>query len=191
MLSNFNTMNTSYLSSIKKQFEYYKSLGEKTFHQLSIEEVKQEFVEDSNSISIIVKHIVGNMLSRWTNFLTEDGEKEWRHRDDEFKDTYQTKEELLDYWNKGWICLFDAITPLTEEDLEHIIYIRNQGHTVTEAINRQLAHYSYHIGQIVFLGKLLKGKDWVSLSIPKGTSNTYNLEKFSKEKARRHFTDDL
>ncbi len=191
MLSNFNTMNTSYLSNIKKQFEYYKSLGEKTFHQLSIEEVKQEFVEDSNSISIIVKHIVGNMLSRWTNFLTEDGEKEWRHRDDEFKDIFQTKEELLDYWNKGWICLFDAITTLTEEDLERIIYIRNQGHTVTEAINRQLAHYSYHIGQIVFLGKLLKGKDWVSLSIPKGTSNTYNLEKFSKEKARRHFTDDL
>lgn len=191
MLSNFNTMNTSYLSSIKKQFEYYKSLGDKTISQLSIEELKQEFAEDSNSISIIVKHLVGNMLSRWTNFLTEDGEKEWRHRDSEFEDTFQSKADLLKYWDKGWSCLFDAINPLTEEDLERIIYIRNQGHTVTEAINRQLAHYSYHIGQIVFLGKLLKGNNWVSLSIPKGKSKTYNKEKFSKEKARRHFTDDL
>ncbi|WP_456441470.1 DUF1572 family protein [Psychroserpens sp.] len=184
-------MDNSYLTSSIKQFEYYKSLGDKTINQLSINELKQEFVQDSNSISIIVKHIVGNMLSRWTNFLTEDGEKEWRHRDSEFEDTFKTKVELLNYWNKGWDCLFDTIIPLTHEDLERIIYIRNQGHTVTEAINRQLAHYSYHIGQLVFLGKLIKGIDWVSLSIPKGKSNTYNQEKFSKEKGRRHFTDDL
>lgn len=184
-------MNHSYLSSSIKQFEYYKSLGDKTINQLSIEELKQEFVKESNSISIIVKHIVGNMLSRWTNFLTEDGEKEWRHRDTEFVDTFETKDALVDYWNKGWSCLFKAIKPLNNKDLERIIYIRNQGHTVTEAINRQLAHYSYHIGQIVFLGKLLKGTDWVSLSIPKGNSVTYNQEKFSKEKGRRHFTDDL
>ena len=184
-------MDNSYLTSVIKQFEYYKLLGDKTINQLSIDELKQEFVEDSNSISIIVKHIVGNMLSRWTNFLTEDGEKEWRHRDNEFKDTFKNKEELIHYWTKGWNCLFDAIKLLTHEDLERIIYIRNQGHTVTEAINRQLAHYSYHIGQLVFLGKLLKGNDWISLSIPKGNSNTYNQEKFSKEKGRRHFTDDL
>lgn len=184
-------MNNSYLTSVIKQFEYYKLLGNKTINQLSIDELKQEFVEDSNSISIIVKHVVGNMLSRWTNFLTEDGEKEWRHRDSEFQDTFKNKEELLNYWNEGWNCLFDAIKPLIHEDLEKIIYIRNQGHTVTEAINRQLAHYSYHIGQLVFLGKLLKGNDWVSLSIPKGNSNIYNQEKFSKEKGRRHFTDDL
>lgn len=184
-------MNDSYLISVIKQFEYYKSLGDKTISTLSFIDLQKEFVKDSNSISIIVKHIVGNMLSRWTNFLTEDGEKIWRHRDSEFEDTYTTKEELIGHWNKGWQCLFRALKLLNEEDLESIIYIRNQGHTVTEAINRQLAHYSYHIGQIVLLGKLIKGENWQSLSIPKGSSNKYNDEKFSKEKTRRHFTDDL
>lgn len=184
-------MSTSYLNSVTKQFEYYKSLGDKTINQLELHEIQKEFSKDSNSIAIIVKHIVGNMLSRWTNFLTEDGEKEWRHRDTEFVDTFKSKEELLTYWNKGWNCLFDAITPLKTEQLEDIIYIRNQGHTITEAINRQLAHYSYHIGQLVFLGKLIKGNNWVSLSIPKGKSSSYNQEKFSKEKGKRHFTDDL
>ena len=184
-------MNNSYLESIIKQFEYYKSLGDKTFNQLTFDELQNEIAKDVNSISIIVKHIVGNMLSRWTNFLIEDGEKEWRLRDKEFEDTYTSKEELIENWDKGWKCLFDAIKPLNENDLERIIYIRNQGHTVTEAINRQLAHYSYHIGQIVFLGKVLKGEHWQSLSIPKGDSTKYNKEKFSKEKGKRHFTDDL
>ncbi len=181
----------SYLVSVIKQFEYYKSLGDKTFEQLTFEELKKEFVTDSNSIAIIVKHISGNMLSRWTNFLTEDGEKTWRHRDSEFEDSFNSKEELIAHWDKGWKCLFDAIKPLNENDLERIIYIRNEGHTVTEAINRQLAHYSYHVGQIVFLGKLLKGENWQSLSIPKGDSSKYNKDKFSKEKSVRHFTDDL
>lgn len=181
----------SYLTSIVKQFQYYKSLGDKTFEQLNFEELQKEFLKDSNSISIIVKHMVGNMLSRWTNFLTEDGEKTWRHRDAEFEDTYKTKETLITQWDKGWECLFGAITPLSEIDLERIIYIRNQGHTVTEAINRQLAHYAYHVGQIVFLGKLNKGEHWQSLSIPKGNSSKYNEEKFSKEKTKKHFTDDL
>ena len=188
-------MENSYLTSVIKQFEYYKSLGDKTIAQLSIEELQHEFAIPmaigTNSIPIIIKHIVGNMLSRWTNFLTEDGEKEWRHRDNEFEDTFKNKEELLNYWNRGWDCLFEAIRPLSSKDLERIIYIRNQGHTVTEAINRQLAHYAYHIGQLVFLGKLTKGKHWESLSIPKGQSTTYNTKKFSKEKGRRHFTDDL
>ena len=184
-------MNDSYLTSIIKQFEYYKSLGDKTIDVLSFDDLQNEFVKDSNSISITVKHIVGNMLSRWTNFLTEDGEKDWRHRDSEFEDTYTSKDELMANWNKGWKCLFDALRPLTEDHLEQIIYIRNQGHTVTEAINRQFAHYAYHIGQIVFLGKLIQGENWESLSIPKGNSTNYNKEKFSKEKSRRHFTDDL
>lgn len=181
----------SYLTGIIKQFEYYKSLGDKTFKGLTFEEMQKEFAKDANSISIIIKHLVGNMLSRWTNFLTEDGEKEWRQRDFEFIDSYVSKNDMIENWNKGWQCLFEAITPLTEKDLERIIYIRNQGHTVTEAINRQLAHYSYHVGQIVFLGKLLKGEEWASLSIPKGDSSKYNKEKFSKDKGRRHFTDDL
>ncbi len=131
------------------------------------------------------------MLSRWTNFLTEDGEKPWRHRNREFDDTYETKDQLLENWNAGWYCLFNAIKPLKPDDLERIIYIRNEGHTVTEAINRQLAHYSYHIGQIVFLGKVFKGKDWQTLSIAKGASKTYNDKKFNEEKSRKYFTDDL
>ena len=181
----------SYIASVLKQFEYYKSLGDKTIAQLSIEELKKEFAKDSNSVTIIIKHIVGNMFSRWTNFLTEDGEKEWRKRDEEFKDTFTSKKELLVVWNKGWNCLFEAIRPLTENDLDQIIYIRNQGHTVTEAINRQMMHYAYHVGQIVFLGKLIKGIEWESLSIPKGQSKVYNKDKFKTEKGRRHFTDDL
>ncbi|WP_370479586.1 DUF1572 family protein [Tamlana flava] len=181
----------SYLTSITKQFEYYKSLGDKTFSQLTFDEMLWQSNEDANSISIIVKHMVGNMLSRWTNFLTEDGEKTWRKRDDEFIDSYQTKEEIIAAWESGWYCLFNAINPLEKKDLEHIIYIRNGGHTVIEALNRQLAHYSYHVGQIVFLGKLIKGDEWKSLSIPKGDSSKYNQNKFSQAKSKRHFTDDL
>lgn len=184
-------MEKSYLSSIIKQFEYYKSLGDKTFNQLTFEDMQWQSNADSNSIAIIVKHIAGNMLSRWTNFLTEDGEKEWRKRDEEFIDSFNSIEDLMAAWESGWLCLFNAIKPLNDSDLERIIYIRNQGHTVTEAINRQLAHYAYHIGQMVFLGKLIKGKDWQSLSIPKGNSLKYNEDKFAKEKGKRHFTDDL
>lgn len=184
-------MENSYLTSAVKQFEYYKSLGDKTISQLTFEELQKEFAEDSNSISIIVKHIVGNMLSRWTNFLTEDGEKEWRKRDEEFIDTFTSKEDLLLAWNKGWDCLFNAIKPINENNLEQIIFIRNQGHTVYEAIDRQMMHYAYHVGQIVFLGKLIKGNNWQSLSIPKGKSNDYNKNKFSKDKGKRHFTEDL
>ncbi|WP_397362915.1 DUF1572 family protein [Olleya sp. R77988] len=182
---------SNYLPSTIKQFEYYKCLGDKTFEQLSFEELCFKPNSYTNSIAIITKHIVGNMLSRWTNFLTEDGEKEWRHRDTEFDNTFTSKEALLESWNTGWNCLFNAIKPLNDNDLERIVYIRNQGHTITEAINRQLAHYSYHIGQIVFIGTLIKNEDWQSLSIPKGQSKHYNKEKFKKSKGRRHFTDDL
>lgn len=181
----------SYTTSIIKQFEYYKMLGDKTFEQVESKDIQWQYNSESNSISIIVKHIVGNMLSRWTNFLTEDGEKEWRHRDTEFEFSYFLKDDMIAAWDKGWECLFNAIKPLQTDDLERIIHIRNQGHTVTEAINRQLAHYSYHIGQIVFLGKMIKGNDWKSLSVPKGESTAYNKDKFSKDKGRRHFTDDL
>ena len=184
-------MTTSYLTSIVKQFEYYKSLGEKTFDQLTDADIHWQYNSESNSIAIVTKHIVGNMLSRWTNFLTEDGEKIWRERDQEFEDTYSNKEEMLDAWNTGWNCLFNAIKPLSDDQLEQIVYIRNQGHTVTEAINRQLAHYAYHVGQIVFLGKMIQGDNWKSLSIPKGKSANYNQEKFAQEKERKHFTEDL
>jgi len=184
-------MEHSYLTSIIKQFQYYKLLGDKTFTQISDNDIHWQFNEGSNSVAIIVKHLVGNMLSRWTNFLTEDGEKTWRHRDDEFVDSFASKEEMLESWENGWQCLFNAIEPLIEADLEHIIYIRNLGHTVTEAINRQLAHYAYHTGQIVHLGKMINGNAWESLSIPKGNSTAYNKNKFAKGKVRKHFTDDL
>jgi Protein of unknown function (DUF1572) len=184
-------MTNSYLSSVVKQFEYYKSLGDKTFDQLTDSDVHWKYNSESNSIAIITKHIVGNMLSRWTNFLTEDGEKTWRERDQEFEDTYSNKKEMLKAWNSGWDCLFSAIKQLNVDQLEQVVYIRNEGHTVTEAINRQLAHYAYHAGQIVFLGKLIKNKNWQSLSIPKGKSTDYNQEKFAQEKERKHFTDDL
>lgn len=182
---------SSYLTSIIKQFEYYKSLGDKTFEQLTFKELQFTPNSYSNSIAIITKHIAGNMLSRWTNFLTEDGEKEWRHRDQEFEDTFTSRKALLKTWEDGWYCLFEAIKQLSKNDLEQIIYIRNHGHTVTEAINRQLAHYSYHIGQITYIGTLIKNEDWHSLSVPKGGSNAYNNNKFSKPKRRTHFTDDL
>lgn len=175
-------MENSFLSSGIKQFHYYKRLGDETFEQLEFADLQKEFAEDSNSICIIVKHMVGNMLSRWTNFLTEDGEKPWRHRDQEFEDTYRSKEEMLRYWEQGWNCVFEALNPLTVKNLEQIVYIRNEGHTVTEAINRQLAHYAYHVGQIVLIGKMLKGGQWRSLSIARGKSEEFNSKKFSKEK---------
>ncbi len=181
----------SYLTSIKQQFNYYKSLGDKTFEQLDNNEIHWSFNDDSNSIAIITKHIVGNMLSRWTNFLTEDGEKKWRQRDTEFDNPPNNKEDLIKLWEKGWKCLFDAINPIEEKDLERIVYIRNMGHTVTEAINRQLCHYSYHIGQLVFVGKMIKDDGWKTLSVAKNKSALYNQDKFSKEKSRKHFTEDL
>ncbi len=184
-------MDASYLPSVKKQFEYYKLLGDKTFSQLTNDQFFWLSNIDDNSIAIIVKHIAGNMKSRWTNFLTEDGEKEWRNRDDEFINSFTSKEEVIAYWEMGWQCLFEAINSIDEKNQDTIVYIRNHGHTVTEAINRQLCHYSYHVGQIVFLAKLLLDSDWKSLSVAKGTSKEYNADKFSKEKRRTHFTDDL
>ena len=172
-------MGNNYLNSVINRFESYKLLGDKTFEQLNDTQILWQFNNESNSISIIVKHIVGNMLSRWTNFLTEDGEKEWRHRDTEFEDAYTSKDEMILAWEKGWQCVLNAVTSLNENDLEKIIYIRNEEHTITEAINRQLAHYSYHVGQLVFLAKMIVGKDWQSLSIPKGESINYNKDKFS------------
>ena len=181
----------NYKESIIKQFEYYKMLGENTFSQLENKDIQWQYNSESNSIAIIVKHLVGNMLSRWTNFLTEDGEKDWRQRDTEFEYPYFSKDDMIEAWDKGWDCLFSALKPLQDDDFERIIYIRNQGHTVTEAINRQLAHYSYHVGQIVFLGKMIKGEHWKSLSIPKENSSEFNKDKFTKDKERKHFTDDL
>jgi hypothetical protein len=184
-------MSANFLLSTISQFEYYKMLGEKTFEQLPDEKLFWQFNEESNSIATIVKHLSGNMLSRWTDFLNTDGEKEWRDRDAEFENDIKTREEMLSEWNEGWNCFLGALRALTEEDLEKTIYIRNMGHTVMEAINRQLAHYPYHVGQIVFAGKILAEQGWTSLSIPKGNSAGFNAEKFSKPKHKEHFTDEF
>ncbi len=184
-------MSHSYLSSIQRQFEYYKSLGEKAIAQVPDEQLFWQITPESNSMASIVKHLWGNMLSRWTNFRTEDGEKEWRQREAEFDNNIKSRTELIDKWEAGWECLFDALKPLQDDDLEELIYIRNQGHTITEAINRQLAHYSYHVGQLVFLARIIASDNWQSLSIPRGGSIAYNTDKFAQEKRREHFTDEF
>lgn len=180
-----------YLKSIDRQFQYYKSLGEKAINQLDETLLFKQINEDSNSIATIVKHLHGNMLSRWTDFLTTDGEKEWRKRDGEFENDIDSKELMMQKWEEGWQCLFNALNSISDDDLGMIVYIRNEGHTVLEAINRQLAHYSYHVGQVVYAAKLLKNGNWDSLSIPKNKSSEYNNKKFSQEKGDRHFTDEF
>jgi len=183
-------MNVNYLESVIKQFEYYKLLAEKAFAQIPDDKLFWQYNEDSNSIATIVKHLAGNMLSRWTDFLYTDGEKEWRDRDAEFENDITSREEMLSKWHEAWNVFLDTLHSLTEADLEKTIYIRNQGHSVMEAINRQLAHYPYHIGQIVHIAKLC-ADHWTSLSIPKGSSKQFNSEKFSKPKHKEHFTDEF
>lgn len=179
------------LINVKKLFWYYRQLGDRSFEQLSEVQLLQQPDEVSNSIAVIVKHVRGNMLSRWTDFLNSDGEKTWRRRDEEFEDTLKTKEAVIRAWNEGWDCLFQALDSIEDHDLERLVYIRNEGHTVLEAIHRQLAHYAYHLGQIVYLARMLKGGDWTSLSIPKGGSKAYNTNKFKADQADRHFTDQV
>ncbi len=178
------------IENLIKLLEYYKSLGEKTFDQLTDDELHLEPAEDANSIAIIVKHLWGNMRSRWTNFLSEDGEKEWRDRDGEFESTIKSRDEFNAKWEEGWTCFLGALKQLDESDLAKTVYIRNEGHTVIDAIHRQLAHYASHIGQIIYLGKIIKGAEWQSLSIAKGRSAEYNQQKFSQQKTERHFTDE-
>ncbi len=183
-------MTSEYLHSVKQLFRYYKVLGEKTFDQVNDEQLHYQYNGDSNSMSTIVKHLWGNMMSRWTDFLTADGEKEWRERDAEFYNDINSREDMMSLWNEGWNCLFGALDQLSGGDLTREVFMRNQGHTVIEAINRQLAHYAYHVGQIVYLGKMLTADHWQSLSIPKGQSKAYNAEKFAQPKRRKHFTDE-
>lgn len=179
-----------YLSSINKQLTYYKSLGEKTLDQLNDEQLNWRMNEECNSVATIVKHLAGNMLSRWTDFLETDGEKVWRNRDAEFDSEFLNKKNVIEIWNKGWTCFLNTLNMLKDEDLQKIVFIRNEGHSVVEAINRQLCHYPYHIGQMIMIGKILKGSEWNNLSIPKGKSSSFNSEKFSQEKSRKHFTDN-
>jgi len=148
---------------------------------LSDEHLSWQFNSESNSIATIVKHLAGNMLSRWTDFLTTDGEKEWRRRDDEFENDIQSRDEMIKTWNQGWDCLFSTLDELDNNDLSKEITIRQQSHSVMDAINRQLTHYAYHVGQIVYIGKMIRNESWTSLSIPRGKSNEFNTNLTAKK----------
>ena len=163
-----------YLDSTLKRLFYYKSLGDKTIEQLTDAQLFWQPEGEPNSIWLIIKHISGNMLSRWTDFLTSNGEKPWRHRESEFENENVSRQHLLDTWEAGWKCMLDAISGLQGEDLEKTVLIRNEPHIVVDAINRQLSHIPYHVGQIVYIGKVVKGGEWKSLSIPKGGSQAFN-----------------
>ena len=169
-----------FLQSSIQQFREYKSLGDKTFVQLQDNDFYFQPNESTNSIAVIITHLHGNMLSRWTNFLTEYGEKEWRQRDDEFETHAYSREKLLELWEEGWKIVFDTLESLQLSDLEKIIYIRSQPLTVIDAIHRQLTHYASHAGQIVMLGKIIKNTAWQSLTIPKGKSEKYNADLMKK-----------
>ncbi|MFN8291238.1 MAG: DUF1572 family protein [Chitinophagaceae bacterium] len=181
-----SSLGKDYLQTAIKRLKYYKDLGDKTFEQLNDWDFHYQPNEESNSVAIIIRHMAGNMLSRWTNFLTEDGEKEWRNRDTEFETAEETKAALLERWEKGWDCFLQALTSLKKKDLKKKITIRQEELTVVDAINRQLAHYPYHIGQIIYIAKIIRNKNWKNLSIPKGQSQTYNNSKEVKDPAKKY-----
>src|SRR5437773_2445478 len=173
-----------YLEDALYTFRYYKKLAERAFAQISDEEFFKTLDEETNSIAVNIKHMAGNMLSRWTDFLTTDGEKPERNRDLEFVMLPdETKEAMVAYWEKGWKCVFEAIEPLQPDDLLRTIRIRGQEHTVMQAINRQLAHYAYHVGQIVYLAKHFRSTEWQSLSVPRNKSAQFNA--YPEDKMRQ------
>jgi len=170
-----------FLKSAARQFKMYRGIGEKAMAQVSDAALFHQFNEESNSIAIIVKHLHGNMLSRWTDFLTSDGEKEWRDRDGEFENSLKTREEVMKIWNEGWGCLEKTLESLHGADVEKQVVIRSESHSVLEAINRQIAHYAYHVGQIVYASKILVQSEWHSMSIPKNKSREFNDKMFGKK----------
>ncbi|MBS1665680.1 MAG: DUF1572 family protein [Bacteroidetes bacterium] len=177
------TLGQVYLESVIKRQMSYKTLGDMTFSQLEEKDFHYRPNPESNSIAIIINHLSGNMLSRWTNFLTEDGEKPGRNRDEEFAEPNLTKEQLLERWEKGWACLLGNLGSLKEEDLLKTITIRHEPLLAVDAINRQLAHYPHHVGQIIYIGKMIRGAAWQSLSISKGASQAFN--QFMQDKHAR------
>jgi hypothetical protein len=172
-----------YLDTAIKRLRYYKKLADQTFDQLSDNDFHFAPNEASNSIAVIIQHMAGNMLSRWTNFLSEDGEKEWRQRDAEFEGQNFSRRQLIDTWEKGWKCFFDALESLDESDLLKTITIRQEALMVVDAINRQLAHYPHHVGQIIYVAKIIKNEGWKTLSIAKGKSDEYNKSDGIKDPA--------
>lgn len=180
----YTSIGNVYLDTVIRRVLYYKKLGDKAFDQLSEADFHYRPNEVSNSIATIIQHMAGNMLSRWTNFLTEDGEKEWRQRDEEFAIHNYSKQELLALWEKGWTCFLQALESLTENDLLKTVTIRHEPLTVIDAINRQLAHYPHHVGQILYVAKMIKGAGWQYLSIAPGQSEAYNKSDGVKDPAK-------
>ena len=183
---------TDYHRDALSSFRNYKKLAERAIEQVSEEEFFAAIDAESNSIAVVVKHIAGNLHSRWRAFLTTDGEKADRDRDAEFELIEDTRESLMGFWEAGWQILFDNVEPLTEEDFSKTITIRGEPHSVVEAINRQLTHYSYHIGQIVFLAKHLKSVEWITLSVPRSRSGDFNqflAQKQAKGEAKTNRMD--
>jgi Protein of unknown function (DUF1572) len=178
-------LTTSYLRDSLSLFRYYKKLTERALEQVTDEQIFAVLDGEMNSIAIIVKHLVGNMRSRWIDFLTADGEKPDRNRDTEFEDPPATRAALLALWEEGWNYVFTALGPLLDADVERTVTIRGEPHSVMQAINRQIAHYSYHCGQIVFLAKHLQGTQWKALTVPRGRSEEFNRRVASKEISQR------
>lgn len=179
------------LSGTIRLFQYYKLLTEKAIAQISDQQLFEKPGSALNSIAILMKHLSGNMKSRWTNFRTEDGEKPWRNRENEFVDNFSSRREVLDSWEEGWNILFDALRSVKQEELKKIIYIRNEGASIRDAIDRHLAHVAYHTGQIVLLARMMAGEKWESLSIPKGKTEQYNRKKFESEKTEGFYSDRM
>lgn len=169
-----NSTGDIFLASAIKRVKYYKELGDKSLLQLSDSDYFYKPNEISNSIAVIIQHLSGNMLSRWTNFLTEDGEKDWRNRDQEFEERVVPVSALLNDWEKGWDCFLSALEALSEGDLLKKVYIRSEPLFVIDAINRQLAHYPYHVGQLVYIARMIKNSNWKNLSISPGKSVEFN-----------------
>ena len=176
---------TSYLTDSLDLFRYYKNLAERAMAQVSDEQLLTVLDGEANSIAVIVKHMAGNMRSRWTDFLTSDGEKPDRNRDTEFEDAPATRVAVLALWEEGWQCLFKALEPLSEPDLQRTVTIRGEAHSVMQAINRQMAHYSYHCGQIVLLAKHFGHAEWKSLSVPRKQSAEFNRRVSAGEASQR------
>ena len=176
---------TSYLEDSIGVLRYYKSLAERAMAQVTDEQLTTTLDNEMNSIAQIVKHLAGNMRSRWTDFLIADGEKPNRNRDTEFEEPPQTREELMKMWGEGWQCFFGALDSLCEADLARTVKIRGEAHSVTQAINRQMAHYPYHIGQIVMLAKHFQNSNWTSLSVPRGRSADFNRKVLAGEASQR------
>jgi hypothetical protein len=176
---------TSYLEDSILLLRYYKKLAERAIMQATDPQLYECLDEDANSIAIVMQHMAGNMKSRWTNFLSEDGEKPWRNRDSEFERPPATREALLQLWEEGWNCAFQALEPLTDVDLSRAVPIRGEAHSVMQAINRQIAHYAYHCGQIVLLAKHFQHAQWTSLTVPKGKSEEFNAKVDAREASQR------